>query len=114
MVSMVPAVPAIAAVMGVATENAVLAVIVNAGVTQAQVDASGVAFDQHAVNEAKANSTILLTLEQKDVMTLLAFITTTSKCTKLAVHHVSITASKGINAHQRFQSFAFFLENLCI
>ena len=30
-----------------------------------------------------------------------------SKWTKLAADHVSITASKGINAHPRFQAFAF-------
>ena len=38
----VPGVPAIAAAMGVATENAVPAVVANAGVTQAQVSASRV------------------------------------------------------------------------
>ena len=54
--------------MGVAAKNVVPAVVANAGVTQAQVDASRVAFDQHAVNEAKANSMMLLKLEQENVM----------------------------------------------
>ena len=75
----VPGVPAIAAAMGVAAENAVPAIVAIAGVTQAQVDASRVAFDQYAVNEAKANKMILLTLEQRDVMTLIAYHTAASK-----------------------------------
>ena len=103
----VPGVPAIAAAMGVAAVNAVPAIAANAGVTQAQVDASRVAFDQYAVNEAKANSMILLSLEPKDVMTLIAYNTAASKWIKLAEDHVSITASKAINAHQRFQAFSF-------
>lgn len=45
----VPAVPAIVAAMGVADVPAVAAI---AGVTQAQVNASRVAFDQYSVNEA--------------------------------------------------------------
>ena len=69
----VPAVATILAAMGVAPVPAITAVPANVGVTQAQVDASRVAFEQYSVNEAKANSMILLTLEQKDVMTLLAF-----------------------------------------
>ena len=88
--------------MGVAAVPAVLAVATNDGVTQAQVDASRVAHDQHAVNEAKANSIILLTLDPKDVMTLIAYITAAEKWAKLAADHVSITASKGINANQKF------------
>ena len=75
--------------------------------TQAQVDASRVTFEQYSVNEAKANSMILLTLEQKDVMTLLAFPGAAGKWNKLAADHVSITQSKAINAHQMFQPFAF-------
>ena len=65
------------------------------------------AHDQHAVNEAKANSMILLTLDPKDVMTLIAYITTAEKWAELAADHVSITASKGINANPKIQSFVF-------
>ena len=50
---------------------------------------------------------ILLTLEKKDVLTLLAFPIAAGKWTKLAADHVSITQSRAINAHQKFQSFAF-------
>ena len=103
----VPAVPEIVAAMGVAAVPAVPAVAANAGVTQAQVDASRVAFDHYSVNEARANSMILLTLDPKDVMTLIAYVTAASKWAKLAADHVSITASKGINANQKFQSFVF-------
>ena len=75
----VPAVLAVVAAMGVAAVNAVPAVAANAGVTQAQVDASRVAFDLYSVNEAKANSMILLTVDEKDVLTLIAFPTAASK-----------------------------------
>ena len=95
----VPAVPAIVAAMGVAAVPAVPAVAANAGVTQAQVDASRVAFDQYSVNEAKAISMILLTLEQKDALNLLPFETAAKKWTKLAADNVSISAAKGINAN---------------
>ena len=101
------AVPAIIAAMGVAAVPAVPAVAANAGVTQAQVDASRVAFDQYSVNEAKAISMILLTLEPKDALNLLPFETAAGKWTKLAADNVSISAAKGINANQRFQSFVF-------
>ena len=40
-------------------------------------------------------------------MTLIAYITTTRKWAKLAVDHVLITASKGINANQTFLLFVF-------
>ena len=103
----VPAVPAVIAAMGVAAVAAVPAVAANAGVTQVQVDASRVAFETYSVNEARANSLILLTLDEKDVLTLIAFPTAASKWAKLAADHVSITAQKGINAHQRFQAFTF-------
>ena len=103
----VAAIPAIVAAMGVAAEAGVAAVAANAGVTQVQVDASRVLFDQYAVNEAKANTMILLTLEPGDVMSLLAFPSAAGKWTKLAADHVSISISKGINANQRFQSFSF-------
>ena len=103
----IPAVAAILAAMGVAPVAAIPAVVANLGVTQVQVDASRVAFEQYSVNEAKANSMILLTLEQKDVLTLLAFPSAAGKWTKLAADHVSITQSRAINAHQKFQSFAF-------
>ena len=103
----VPAVPEIVAAMGVAPVPTVPAVAANAGVTQAQVDASRVAHDHYAVNEARANSLILQSLDPKDVMTLIAYVTAAEKWAKLAADHVSITASKGINANQKFQSFAF-------
>ena len=103
----VPAVPEVIAAMGVAAVPAVPAVAANAGVTQAQVDTSRVAHDQYSVNEARANSMILLTLDPKDVMTLIAYNTAASKWTKLAEDHVSITASKAINANQKFQAFSF-------
>ena len=96
------AVPAIVAAMGVAAVAGVPAVAANAGVTQVQVDVSRVLFEQYSVNEAKANTMILLTLEQDDALSLISFPTAASKWTKLAADHVSITASKGINAHQRF------------
>ena len=104
---LVPAVPEIVAAMGVAAVLAVPAVAANAGVTQVQVDLSRVAHDQYAVNEARANAMILLTLDPKDVIALIAYITAAEKWAKLAADHVSITASKGINANQKFQSFAF-------
>lgn len=65
-------VPAIVAAMGVAVLR-IAAIAANARVTQVQVDASRVTHDQYAVNEVKANTMILLTLEHTDVMTLLAF-----------------------------------------
>ena len=43
----------------------------------------------------------------KDVIALIAYITAAEKWAKLVADHVSITASKGINANQKFQSFAF-------
>ena len=95
----VPAVAAISAAMGVAPVPAIPAVPANVGVTQAQVDASRVTFEQYSVNEAKANSMILLTLEQKDVMMILAFPSAAGKWNKLAADHVSITQSRAINAH---------------
>ena len=98
----VAAVPAIVAAMGVAAVAGVAAIAANAGVTQVQVDVSRVLYDQYAVNEAKANTMILLTLEQGDVMSLLAFPSASGKWTKLAADHVSITISKGINANQKF------------
>ena len=101
----VAAIPAIVAAMGVAAEAGVAAVAATARVTQVQVDASRVLFDQYAMNEAKANTMILLTLEEGDVMALLAFPSAAGKWTKLAADHVSITISKGINANQKFQSF---------
>ena len=88
--------------MGVAVVLADLAVATNADVTQAQVDASCVAHDQYFVNEARANSMILLTLDPKDVITLIAYITAAEKWAKLAADHVSITASNGIDANQKF------------
>ena len=97
----VPAVATIPAAMGVAPVLAIHAVPANVGVTQAQVDAFRVAFEQYLVNEAKANSMILLTMEQKDVMTLLAFPGATGKWNKLAADHVSITQSRAINANQK-------------
>ena len=62
-----------------------------AGVTQAQVDAVRVAGEHYNVNEAKANTMILLTLEQKDVMILLAYPRTTSKWAKIEADHMSIS-----------------------
>ena len=103
----IPAVPAIAAAIGVAPVATVAALAANAGVTQVQVDASRVVFDQYAINEAKANTMILLTLEPGDVMSLLAFPSAAGKWAKLAADHVSITISKGINANKKFQSFLF-------
>lgn len=103
----IPAVPAVVAAIGVAAVPGVPAVAANASVTQAQVDASRVASEHFAVNEAKSNTMILLTLEQKDVMTLLAFPTAAAKWAKLAANHVSISAAKGTNAHQKFHAFSF-------
>ena len=56
--------------MGVTAENAAPAIAANAGMTEAQGDASRMAFDQQDVNEAKANLMILLPLEQKDVIVI--------------------------------------------
>ena len=103
----IPAIPAVVAAMEVAAVPGVPAVAANAGVTQAQVDTSRVASEHFAVNEAKANTMILLTLEQKDVMTLLAFPTAAAKWAKLAADHMSILGAKGISAHQNFQAFSF-------
>ena len=89
---LVPAVPEIVAAMGVAAVPAVPAIAANAGVTQVQVDLSRVAHDQYAVNEARANAMILLTLDPKDVIALIAYITAAEKWAKLAADHVSITA----------------------
>ena len=50
---------------------------------------------------------ILLTLEWVDKISLLGFPSATSKWTELATQCVSITISKGINAHQKSQSFSF-------
>ena len=110
----VPAVAAIPAAVGVATVPAIPAVPANVGVTQAQVDASRVAFEQYLVNEAEANSMILLMLEQKDVMTLLAFPSAARKWNKLAADHVSITQSRAVNAHQSFSPLRSFKERRCM
>ena len=40
-------------------------------------------------------------------MTLLAFPTAAAKWAKLGADHVSISAAKGINVHQKFQAFSF-------
>ena len=70
-----PAVPAIAAAMGVAIHLGFIADAVNPGVTQAHVDAPRVAHDEYAVNEAKANTKII----QKEIMMLLASSSPTTK-----------------------------------
>ena len=99
-----PAIPAVAAIVA-AMEVAIPAVPANVGVTQVEVDASRVASEQYSVNKAKAISMILLTLEQKDVMTLLAFPSVVGKWNKLAADHVSRTQFR--TAHQKFHTFAF-------
>lgn len=83
---MTPAVTAIVAVMNVAIASSVAVVAAFAGVTQVQVDASRVVYNRYAVNEAKANTMIFITLEQGDVMSLLAF---------------PLTAVKWYNRHNR-------------
>lgn len=83
--SATPAVPVIA--MGVAAILGVASIAANGGVTQVQVDASRVTHDHYAVDEARANIMILLTLKQKYVMTLLTFPLAASKWTKLAADY---------------------------
>ena len=48
------------------------------------------AHDHYAVNEARANSLILLSLDPKDVISLIAYICAAEKRIKLAADHVSI------------------------
>ena len=109
----IPAIPAVVAAMEVAAVPGVPAVAANAGVTQAQVDTSRVASEHFAVNEAKANTMILLTLEQKDVMTLLAFPTAAAKWAKLAADYVSISPQKASMCIKSFRHFLSMKERRC-
>ena len=45
---------------------------------------------------------ILVTVERRQILTLLAYPLAAGKWTKLDVDHVSITISKETNAHQKF------------
>lgn len=65
------AVPAIVAAMGVATAPSVASVATFARVTLVHIDALRVVYNQYAVNEAKAKTMIIMTLEKGDVMSLL-------------------------------------------
>lgn len=106
---LVPVVPEIFIATCLAADPAFPAAAVNAGVTQTQFDSSCVAHDKYAVNEARSNSTILLILDPKDVITPILYIAAAEKRANLVVGHVSFTASKESNANQnfQFQSFSF-------
>ena len=106
-VAAIPAVPAIIAAMGVAAVAAVAAVPAVPGATQAQVDLSRIASEKYVVEEAKANSMIIMTLDQKDVLTLLSYPTSAAKWVKLAADHVSFSTGQAVSANTRFQAFAF-------
>ena len=103
-IAAIAAIPAIVAAMGAIVVAGVPDITANAGVTQAQIDASRVLFDKHTIREEKVYTMILLTLEQGDVISLLDFPWAFGKWTKLLINHVSITA---LMLTHRFQSFVF-------
>ena len=72
-IAAIAAIPAIVAAMGAIVVAGVPDIRANAGVTQAQIDASRVLFDKHTIREEKVYTMILLTLEQGDVISLLDF-----------------------------------------
>lgn len=75
---------AIVAAIGIAPHLGFFAQAINPGMTEAHIDASLVAQDQNAINEAKGNARII----QMDVMMLLVYSSPARKWTKLLDDHV--------------------------
>lgn len=59
------------------------------------------------VEEAKANSMIIMTLDEKHVLTLLSYPTFVAKWVKLAADHVSFSTGQAVSPNTRFQAFVF-------